>query len=245
MKHFKIAGLCLVAMVAMSMVVSATASAAGLVFEQCTTEKTSTATKYSEHQCVKAESGGGWQWNEVKGTEKVTGHGSLKLSDTKTILGDTTISCSGTEEGVAGPKNLDVVEKVKAEKCEITTKGGCESLPKKVAEPVDLPWQTELFETEGKKFDKLTSDGHGEPGWAVECETALGNKVDTCTSESGKEETTPVENKATGLILLVLSIFRGKSGGRKAKCSEGGKESGEVEGNVAFEATNGWGFRVS
>ncbi len=112
MKHLvKIAGLCLASIVVMGMAITATASAAAPVWEQCS--EGGSATKYSEHQCTTAEGSGKWQWNEVKGTEAVVGKGTLTLSDTNATGGETTIQCSGTEEGVVGPGKLDKVTKIK------------------------------------------------------------------------------------------------------------------------------------
>ena len=247
MKHlFKIAGLCLASMFVMGMALTTTASATNPVWEQCS-EGTENVlpTKYTEHQCTAAAASnkGKWQWNEIKGTEEVTGIGTLRLTDTKAPLGGTAVQCSGKQEGgVVGPGKLDIVTKVKAESCEFVKKGGCESLVEN-AKAVDLPWQTELFETEGKPFDKIREDGAGQPGWLVKCVSILGKtEEDTCLTEAGKEETTEMVNKRTNLILLVLSIFTGK---QKAHCSIGGTGSGEVKGEIGIFKSNGWGLRVS
>ncbi len=75
MKSIRIAGLCLAAVFVMSMVAAGTASAAPhwlvcLNFG-------GTGTKYSENQCFKAESGGKYEWSELKGTEMTAAQGSL------------------------------------------------------------------------------------------------------------------------------------------------------------------------
>ncbi len=246
MKHLvKIAGLCLASVLLMGMALSTTASAAKPVWEQCFTEKEgATVTKYTEHQCVKATpaTGVNWSWQEVKGTEKVISHGTLRLADTEaSILGETAVQCAGTDAGVVGPGKLDKTTEITTTGCEIVVAGGCESL---IGNAVarDLPWQTELFETEKKQFDKITEDGKGQPGWETDCNTALGEVKDTCLSVPGKEETTEMINEATGGSLLVRSVFLGT---HRAKCSASGRESGVVKGSIAILAENGWGLRVS
>jgi hypothetical protein len=245
MKHLaKIAGLCLASMLLLGMALTATASAATPVWEQCTTEMTIPTTKYTEHQCLEAKSGSGWQWNEVKGTEKVKSTGTLRLADKKaSILGETSLQCGGTDEGSVGPKQFSRVTSITASSCTLIKAGGCEKLIG-VAIARNLPWQGELIETEKEVRNVITETASGKPpGWETECETLEGKKKDECTNEgAGKEEITNAENKATSLLLLVLLRFFPR---RKADCTLGGKEQGEVVGNVALFAENGWGLRTS
>ncbi len=238
MKHlFKIAGFCLVAMFAMSVVAVATASAAP-VWEQCS--EGGTATKYSEHQCVKAEGSGKWQWNEVKNTEKAVGGGTLILRDNSTLLGKVAVECSGTDTGSVGPGKFDRIEKITTVSCKNVE--NCTKIVK-TAEPLNLPWQTELYETEKTVRDALRGTISGKPpGWKVTCEV-LGTEVpDECTSEEG---TTLLENRLTAGELLVLAVFQGKAKSGSAKCSAGSATSGEVIGSLAILKENKWGLRVS
>jgi len=237
MKLLRIVGLCLVAMFAMSVATAATASAAP-VWEQCTTEKT-TVTKYTENKCLTASSTGAWGWKELETTEAVIGHATLLLKDTKVTLGPASVRCGGTEEGLIGPGKLDKVTKVTVVKCERVEDGPCEEL--KEVKPVDLPWQTTLWETAKTVYDKVEPDGNGQPGWSVECKTPLGTKTDTCTSETGKEASTTMTNKQ--LSGTVLASFQ--STAPKGKCSEGGKEAGEVTGPVELASVAGHAIRVS
>jgi hypothetical protein len=245
MKHLaKIAGLCLASMLLLGMAITATASAAPH-WLQC---REGTAgvlpTKYTEHQCVEAnQSTGKWEWQEVTGTEKVKSIGTLKLTDKKaSILGETSILCSGTNEGSVGPSKFSRTTSITATSCTIEKAGGCESLIG-LAKPIHLPWQGELIETENEVRNVIKEGTGGNPGWETECETLEGKKKDVCESEgAGKEEILNAENKATSLLLLVLLRFLPR---RKGKCSLGGKEEGEVAGNVALFAENEWGLRVS
>ncbi len=239
-------------MFVVSMVVAGTASAAPH-WLQCETEKAAAATsKYTTGQCTTASSTGAWAWQEVTTTEKVIGRATVRLTDKKAGGAGkekvVAVQCGGTEEGTIGPTKFDRVEKVtvEAKNCEVKEGGGLTGCNKvKEVKAVNLPWQTELVEVEGKILDVIQNVGieGKEPGWAVTCETLEGNKTDTCEAEgAGKEEALELENKATGTELLVLGTFEKK---HLAKCSEGGKEQGQVEGIVALLKSNGLGLRVS
>jgi hypothetical protein len=240
MKSIRIAGACLVAMFALSMALGASASAAP-VWEQCETEKASTSpSRYTEGQCVTASSTGAWAWQEVKGTEKVIGLGSLVLRDTKVpIEGTVEVLCTGKSEGTVGPGKFDRVTSITEIKC--SPGKDCEKVEK--AEPRDLPWQTELFETESTVRDKITSGGSGAPGWGLSC-TVLGiTKEDVCTSESTSVlDRNMLTQELTGSRRLVGLAFENAG---KANCTVGGEGSGEELGIVGLEKANGLGLRVS
>jgi hypothetical protein len=234
MKHLRIAGLCLVSTFLLGLVLVGSASAA--LWETCS-EGTG-LTKYSSNQCTTAEAGGKWQREGITATDKATITGfTLTLTDTKTALGVTKVRCdSGLEgKGTVGPVgNLAVVETLEVKEAEKNCRGvegGCESSKIEKIKGVDLPWQEELFETEKKILATIEADGGGEPGWAVTCKTVLGSKTDTCTSEGGQTEEVLLENKLSSGSLLVLGTLEKK---RKADCTEGGKESGEAEGQEAI-----------
>ncbi len=236
MKHLKIIGLCLVAVFAIGMTTAAGASAAP-VWEQC--GEAGSTTKYSEHQCLKVESGGKWSWQEVKATEKAIGHGTLTLADTKIpVIGRVEVSCSYTLKGTVGPGKFDRIETVEVGAC--TAGKNCETVTKN-AEAVNLPWQTELSETTEKAVrDTLTGTGKGSPGWKVSCKVLGLEKSDECTKETGA---TAIESRlANGTENLVVSTFGPAFG--KATCSVGGAESGEIKGSVAIGKENGWGLRA-
>jgi RHS repeat-associated protein len=237
--RLRLAGLCLVAVFAVGMAVSAgTASAAKQIWEQCS--EGGSVTKYTEHQCKAASGTGKSEWNEIAGTEEVRLKGTLRFKDTKVpVLGTAEVECNGESTGVVGPGKLGKITEVKitAEHC----KGikVCEEI--KHFEGRDLPWQAELYETEGKQYDKLIGDGKGEPGWKVECKTSIGTQTDECLTESEKPESLLLENKLTNGELLVLATFQHL---RKAKCSQGGAESGEITGSIGISKTNGTGLRT-
>jgi hypothetical protein len=236
MKHLKIAGLCLVAMFAMSMVATAVASAAP-VWEQCR-ENAGAGTKY-ETGCLKASSTGKWEWKELTTTEKVLSSGTLKLADTKVpIAGTVEVICGGTDEGTIGPGKFDRVTTVTPVNCKAGT--NCEEVKK--VEARNLPWQTELFETEGGKVRDAIKEGGtgtGEPGWKVECKVLGITKGDECVTNKG---TTSIADDLSGSVLLVLATFVPKTG-EKAKCEVGGAEAGTVEGPNSIFSSEGWSIR--
>ncbi len=152
MKSMKIAGLCLVAMLVMSLAMAATASAVPH-WEAC--EKGVAGTKFATGQCEEASAGGEWAWVEIKGTEKSVGLGSLTLKDESIVTVE--VGCTVKYEGSLGPGRFGRIEKA-AYECKAGK--NCEKFEK--IEAKHLPWQEELFETEGKKSDKLTN-GKAEP----------------------------------------------------------------------------------
>jgi hypothetical protein len=245
MKSIMSAGLCLVAMLVVGMVAAGTASAVPK-WEHCETEKeTGARTKYETDQCkTEVSTGGQFSWQEVTGTEKVVSHASLLLEDEIPLVGVVSISCTGKDEGSVGPGRFDRITAITEIHC--VTDERCEKITIE-AEPRNLPWQTELFETEGKIRDALKSGGAGEPGWAVTCEVLGIEKTDVCTSEAG---TTSVENVWTKGIgethgeLLVLADFP-KPNAPKAKCTVTGANTGDVLGTVATLQANGQALRVS
>jgi len=193
MRFIRIAGLCLVALAAMAMATAATASAQPV-----------------------------WQVNgtPVAGTEKVVGSGTLRLADTKTLLGESAVECSGTSMGTIGPGKFDRVETILIASC-VKIKV-CENV--ETVKPLHLPWQTELYETESKVLNKI-SEISGQPGWTVTCKTIGGIKTDECVTETGKEGNEVQTNETP----YELGTFNPTS---KAKCTEGGKEAGKVEGII-------------
>jgi hypothetical protein len=188
---------------------------------------------YEDAKCSKEKEEGGFEWLEVTGTEKVVGKGTVALGAKAPIIGIVEVKCSVADEGVVGPANLDKVTKVTFEKCTAGT--NCEKLEGN-AEPRNLPWKTELFETEKTIHDKTTSGGSGEPGWKATCKVLGKNETNECTSE---HTTALLENMSGD----VNTVFESKSG--KSNCTTTGKETGEIKGTVKMEGSEGKGIRVA
>ncbi len=237
MKLLRIVGLCLTAMFAISMFASAAASAAKK-WEMCTSGSPA-GTKYETGQCIKLLSTGTFGWKEVAGTEGAKTAGTLLLADTKTLAGESAVECFGTSAGyAAGNTSVTTSVSVKPENCRPVKV--CENVEE--VEARDLPWKSELFETEGKAEQKILANGKGEPGWKVKCKTIIGSISDICLTESAaNSEVLEVANKITnGESLALLDFLKV----HKAKCEAGGKESGRVTGSVGFLLDSGAGARV-
>jgi hypothetical protein len=235
MKHLKIAGLCLVAMLAMSIAMAETATAAG--WEQCT--EGAATTKYATNQCKTAEATGKWAWQEAPaGTPKTIRikTSTLMLADTKTPLGELKVACALEEEGPAGG-GVAKIERVTFKSCRGVKV--CEG--EATVKAVDLPWKTEFFETEKKVLQTLQGTGVGEPGWNARCLGPLGTLEDECKTESEKREHLIDENRVTGIELLLLETFQET---RKWDCTIGGTESGVIKGSKSILWANGSGLRV-
>jgi hypothetical protein len=190
---------------------------------------------YENLGCTIGKEGGKYEWLENEEAEKVQGTGTLRLSDTKTLAGKSEVECSMTAKGVVGPHQSGRVESITIASCKRLKV--CENV--ETVRPVNLPWQTELFEEGGRVRDKIT-EVSGEPGWSVTCKTVLGSKTDRCETEAGKEGSTAEVNEATHGY--VLGEFGPTA---KADCTEGGKEAGEMGGIITTEGNGGAGLKLS
>jgi hypothetical protein len=238
MKLLRIVGLCLTAMFVVSMFASATASAAKTL-EMCASGSPA-GTKYETNQCANALSTGTFAWKEVAATEAVKTAGTLLLADTKTAAGESAVECFGTDEGYsAGRVTVTTVITVTPANCRQIKV--CENV--EAVSAVHLPWKSELFETEGKAEQKILADGGGEPGWKIKCKVPiLGAITDECTTEeASKSEVLEATNRVTNSELLILLTFLGV---HKAKCTQGGKESGRVSGSIAYLLVSGAASRI-
>ncbi len=236
MKFVKIAGLCLASMLIMGMAITATASAAP---HWLVCSEGGSATKYTTSQCTTASSTGKWQWNELTGTEAARTKGSLLLKDTGALI-KSEVECSGESIGFVGPTKYGRIEKIEVSPAQCRGIKKCEAVEN--VEARNLPWQTELYESEkGVILQALSSTGAGEPGWRVECKVGSNKVNDVCTQAPGTQESTLMANIATGAELLVLGTFNQKT---KANCTAGGSAVGEVVGSLAG-LVPGKGLRVS
>jgi hypothetical protein len=247
LKSIRIAGVCLVSMLAMSMALAASASAAPHWLVCLPEHSGTTTTKWNSHQCETAASGGGWEWSELSGTEASRGIGlTLTLRDKH--LASAVQCVGGEEEGSVGPKNLgriNTAEVVPASTHCTRLEGGCLAGDVEKVEGIHLPWQVELAEKEGKILEILTGTGNGNPGWKIVCKTAGGKLTDECESENGEEERLLLANVVTvgaETPLLVLGTFETA---HKGECSGSNKEVGEVEGQVGILLKNKWALEVS
>jgi hypothetical protein len=154
MRSIRIAGLCLAAMFVMSRVAAGTASAAPHWLVCLPATSGSTATKWSTEQCSTAASGGSWEWSEPKTTEATKTEGSLKL-EAKSIIGEVVVTCYGTDTGWIGPNGTDQTTTVTTIACKAGE--NCEKVETN-ATARDLPWNSEIKETEGLLHDTIRAE---------------------------------------------------------------------------------------
>ncbi len=241
MKSIRIAGLCLAAVFVMSMVAAGTASAAPH-WEVCLATG-GTGTKYSTSQCIKAESGGKYEWSELNGTEATVTPATLTLATTNVpIVGEVVIECSGTGTGSVGPGSLARTTSLKTEKC--TAGKNCEKVEKNT-EAVNLPWATELKETEGVIHGTLRkgTGAAGPPGWRATCKVLGTVQENECTSETALLILSNRNSPGTVGPLLVLADYEHPNK-MLAPCTVSGTK-GDVLGSIALFLVSGDGLRVS
>jgi hypothetical protein len=239
MKYLKVAGLCLVSMLAMGMALAGNAAAA-LLWLLCL--EGSGLTKYSSNQCTEASSTGKWQSLGLPSG----GSDTVRLLAFTLLLidnGASTVRCDDAGKGWGLIENGKLIIKVAevpnpvAEGCEVEKNFlTCETNKLTKISGVNLPWTSEMFETEGKNLANIKAPTGKKPGWAVTC----GGVTDTCEEET--PEFSELQNGVTKGVLLVLARFENKG---IAKCSIGGTGKGEVKGLIAVLLWNGNGLSLT
>jgi len=124
------------------------------------------------------------------GTSVATiGHGTLTITDTNGFFGSTvSIECTGDTTGTVGPGAADTTSTVTVTECK-TDVGTCGSPS---ASAIHLPWKTELSTVGSPAIlrDTIRADGAGAPGYKVKC-TIFGSTItDECSSERGQPKVT-------------------------------------------------------
>jgi hypothetical protein len=197
--------------------------------------------KYSNGLCNAA--GSGWETKELVGTSEVTSSGELELEDTNATLGAVAVKCKGENIGwvanLATGAGEDGVTSITNLSCTRVVDGQCTKLVRVV--PRNLPWGSRLVEKGTEVRDELISgpkkeEGNGEPGWAVTCETPLGEVTDTC-ERSGSTQNVRA-NRTTGKTEFIFDKITEEKKER-AKCSVGGAETGRVTGTILGQLRSG------
>jgi hypothetical protein len=179
--------------------------------------------------------------------------GELELTDLKTpIFGAATIKCSGLNEGWIGgdasganPKwdeitsitGLNAATEPLWAVCTFVVRGGCETSTPPEAMPLNLPWLTELTLSGNTFLDNLIGTG-GNAGWVSRCLVVGVNTQDECTREKTSAD---IDNTTEGDVKALFS----EAISEKANCSQGGPESGVVNGEVLILLSNGEALAVS
>jgi hypothetical protein len=258
MKFIKIAGLCLASMLLAGMALAGTASAAVPLWLLCLEGINPNNTKYIDSSCTKVQAGNPNSiWESVSiGTKSDTVRiftPTIRLEDIKGELGSPVrVTCSNVSGvGLIEGRNLLLVRKAEvaspSTECEAVSEGSlkvCKTAKLEEVRGAHLPWVAEVYqETEKKYITRIqpSGEGGGEPGWKTKC----AGVEDVCTSEGAtKLEELHGENVVTAGsgILLVLALFLKK---HKAKCTQGGTETGEVEGQLAILLSTGLGLSLA
>lgn len=122
--------------------------------------------------------------------------GSLLLEDLHASGGAVAIVCEGTDKGTVGPGAKDEVTSITATNCTFEKNGQCEANKGVTANALHLPWKTTLELVSGELRDVIMGTG-GEPGWNVECTVFGVFKIqDECTALSS----TGIKNDSTGVL---------------------------------------------
>jgi hypothetical protein len=197
--------------------------------------------KYSTGLCNAA--GSGWETKELVGTSEVTSSGTLKLEDTGATGGAVEVECTGENTGwvanLTTGAGEDGTTSITNLKCVRVVDGECEKVVE--VKPRNLPWGSRLVEKGTEVRDELISgpkkeEGNGEPGWAVTCETILGNVTDTCERSGGTQNVRA--NRTTGKTEFLFDAISEEKKER-ATCSQGGKEAGRVGGTILEQLRSG------
>jgi hypothetical protein len=150
------------------------------------------------------------------------------------------ILCSGKFDGFIGPNSADDTTELLtlgAVAVNLTALAGtslsctldelCETGSKVWA--VHLPWLTELeLWEEGASsgfVDLILPNGNGNPGWYVECKTALATISEECTTPEGVAEQV---NVAGGVENVLSEAFTLLMGAANALCSGNNENTGAV-----------------
>jgi hypothetical protein len=244
MRYFRLAGLCLISVLAMGMALAGNAFATPL-WLLCSEGKNTNNTKYEEAACAVAKSGGAWESVALPSgqSETLVIKGlTLTLTDLKAGKERSTIKCDGVgSEGTERitPPNKGVITsfvvKEPSKNCE-RVEEPCKAGEVEEVKGADLPWKTEIFETEKKFLTKIVKGegAAGEPGWSVTCKTTLGSETDKCTSENeakAEQELLENVNSVRDFRFLILSLPEHV---HKYNCTQSeSKETGEMSGYLA------------
>jgi hypothetical protein len=186
--------------------------------------------------------------------------GELLLEDSKILFGKASVLCSGSLDGWVGPNSLGWISEMlmlagvavstvvlSGTALECTTQSGCEASTKPKVWASNLGWETEveLMEEGTEAFFVnliLPHVGGGSPGWEIEC-TVLGTKiVDECTAAEGVAE---LKLEGATLLEKFSKVFSELAVVKLANCSQGGAESGVIEGGDSIVLRGGGELSVS
>jgi hypothetical protein len=184
-------------------------------------------------------------------TIKSESSGVVLIEDMGTLA--SMVNCEGVtnEEQIQAGGKIVIVLKVtftkactapeKAQKLKGTEEANaCTSVDTSGITLIDLPWKAEVVLSGATFLMTLVSDGNGEPGYKLECETALGLVTDECKTE---KNTATLTNSGEDVSATFPTA---PEESEFANCSIGGKLQGLVTGNILFfTGTAGLALAVS
>jgi hypothetical protein len=177
----------------------------------------------------------------------------LALEDTKALVGKVKILCSFILDGWIGSNALGWVSEVlnltgeaisstplSGLALECTAQAGCESGSAPKVWPVGLGWETEaaLMEYTSNYFTLLflPHSGGGNPGWEMECLVLGVAASDECKASESVAELTL---EGTTLLGKFSPAFMEIAEDKLASCTQGGEETGVLEGSGSIVLTGG------
>jgi hypothetical protein len=169
--------------------------------------------------------------------------GELLLEDDKApLVGKAAVLCSGILDGWVGPNSLDFVSEVlslsgtvvgsltSGTRLTCTNETNCSGTI--LVNALGLTWESEvelmIDGTETFFADLFAKTGGGTIGWEVECTIDGLKVVDECTSEHGVAK---LLLNGAELLGEFSTAFTELAGLKLANCTEGGENSGVVEGS--------------
>jgi hypothetical protein len=198
-----------------------------------------------------------WLVNGVAVTAEllVEGSGELLLEDQKAVLGQpAAVLCSGIGVGWVGPNSLDWISEMLSLNgeaisttplsglpLECTAQTGCETNTSVLVWLIGLPYtsEVELVEQTGGPYfaDIGRASTGGNVGWEVTNCLVLGTAhEDECTSTEGASE---LKLEGTTLLAIASSAFLELIGGKPARCTASGAETGIIAGEGSLTLSGG------
>ncbi len=185
-------------------------------------------------QLVEATKGGKLEaaatgvFNKLTGPLAVKGTGSnIKIEDTKS--GGRGATCQIETEGTIAAAGKGTITHYSASNCKPSP--GCSAV--RAFLPVNLPWNTELYETAGTIRDRIVSGGSGTPEWQFECDTLEGYRVEKCGLNTSLAA---INGAIEGAVILQFDAATNKTG-----CGFGGAETGQWQGEFTIAHPAGVG----
>jgi len=187
--------------------------------------------------------------NKVETELNIETTGELLLEDNKApLVGKAAVVCSGILDGWVGPNSLDFVSEVLSLSAgaigsltsgtRITCLSETSCSGTILVNPLGLPWESEveLMVDSGETFfaDLFAKAGGGTFGWEVECTIDGLKVVDECTAEHGVAK---LLLSGAELLGEFSAAFTELAGLKFANCTQGGENSGVVEGGGVIKLT--------